>query len=194
MKKLHTLLTVATLGFLGMSAGTAQAGNYRPNVPGTSASAHVQFQGYAPTQTRDQAQYRAEVQTPAQSPQQKLIGPAPLQTANVAADGTKTACFFGGCYGCSSCYSVRPYFPAVTNCSYGGCGVGYGGYGGYGYGGYGGYGYGGYGGFGGYGGYAPVGGYGAGYGGYGYGMPVNGGYGMPYGGVYQSNYYGGYGW
>lgn len=189
MKKLHTLLTVAALGCLALSAGTAQAGNYRPIVPGTSATAHIQVQAQAPFQ--DQAPART------QAPQQKMIGPAPLQTANIAADGTKTACFFGGCYGgCTSCYSVRPYFPAVTNCSYGGCGVGYGGYGGYGYGGYG-YGYGGYGyggAVGGYGGYGYPVGYGAGYGGYGYGMPYGGGYGMPYGGVYQSNYYGGYGW
>lgn len=163
MKNLHTLLTAAVMGWIGVSAGAAQAGNYRPVSPTNTAAPAVA---------------------------QKMIGPPELKSANATGE-SKTACFYDSCYTVPVCsgsvctpvvrcnsvcspYIARPYFPATTNCGYGGCGYGYGGYPGYGYGGY--VGYSNY-------------GYGAGYGGYGVGGYGVGGYGV---GGYGVGGYGGY--
>lgn len=198
MKKLSTLLTVAVIGGLSLSAGVAHAGNYRP-VNKQAQTGQLTSQNFAAPSTA------------------KVYGPEPA---------TKTAFFYNQCYSvpvcnggyctsvvncnsyCSPCGS-RPYFPATSY--YGGCGPygcssgygygmggyglgSYGGLGGYGYGNYGlsGYGVGGYG-LGGYGGYGGLGGYGVGgYGVGGYGGM--GGYGVGgYGGLGGYGGVGGYG-
>ncbi len=178
MKKFNTLMTAAVIGCMGIAAGTAHAGNYRPI-------------------NRDSAASQTAVQN-------LNNGDSVSKSANRAQAGSKTAFFYDSCYTvpvcsgsicapatqcssyCSPC-GPRPYFPA-SNWGYGN---GYGNYGGYGGGYNGGYGggYGGYGGYnGGFGGYGGgLGGYGGGFGGYGgystpsYVAPLNPGLGSPYG-------------
>ncbi len=160
MKKFNILVTAAVLGWMGVSASAAHAGNYQPTNRGTAVSQSANA-GQAGTKTANC--YDSCYSYP---------------VCNGPICGPVTQC---QSY-CSPCGS-RPYFPASIG--YGG----YGNYGGYGYGGYGG-GYGGYGGgfggyggsLGGYGGGLP--GYGGGFGGYSplnYGPQLNPGLGSPYG-------------
>lgn len=202
MKKMQSLLTLAVIGCVGVSSGTAQAGNYRP----TNSRANSQLDSIPLERNTSRPvnpNFAASKTTNANPNQQPVYGPQPVE-------GTKTACcynsYYSSCYTvpvcnstyctpivqCGSSYLSRPYFPASSVYPVSGYG-GYGGYGSYpGYGGYGGYGsypgygagLGGYGvgigGAGGYGGYAP--GVGGGiYGNPGYGVPLNPGLGAQYG-------------
>lgn len=157
MKKFNILMAATVLGWMGVSASAAHAGNYQPTNRNAASSQSAQGVTSGTPSQKSQAGSKTAFFYDCYGP---VCGPV-----------TQCGSYYSPC-------GTRPYFPASVG--YGGYGNGYGNYGGYGYGGYG-SGFGGYGGgYGGYGGgLGGYGGYGGGYGGYGGGMGGYGAYSSP---------------